>query len=41
MKSIIENGVYEDMYIFGALNPIVIGKEQIELTGCDLGKFGD
>ena len=41
MKTKIENGVYENMCIYGALNPIVIGKKQIELIGCDLQKFGD
>lgn len=36
----IEKETYENMYIFGALNPVVIGKNEIDIIDNDPTKFG-
>ena len=41
MKAKISNGTYENMYIFGAINPVVFGIKQIEFIDCDIQKFGN
>lgn len=37
----ITNGKYENMYIFGALNPIAIGKKEIKEIAGDIDKFAE
>lgn len=36
----IENGTYQSMYIFGAVNPVALGKKEIENIKGDATKFG-
>ncbi len=36
----INTGEYENMYIFGAINPIAIGKKEVEKIDGDIKKFG-
>lgn len=40
MEEDINNGKYENMYIFGAVNPVAIGKKELESIGGDATKFG-
>ncbi len=40
MEQAIEKGEYENMYVFGAINPISIGKRELEIIDEDLNKFG-
>lgn len=41
MKTKIFNHTYDDMYIFGAVNPVVFGEKQIDFVDSDLQKFGN
>lgn len=36
----IENGTYQNMYIFGAVNPVALGKKEMENIKGDTTKFG-
>lgn len=36
----INNGTYENMYIFGAINPVALGKKEMESIKGDATKFG-
>lgn len=36
----IDNGTYENMYIFGALNPVSIGKKELDKIKCSPKKLG-
>ncbi len=37
----INNGTYENMYIFGALNPVSIGKRELDKIKCSPKKLGE
>lgn len=41
IKEDITNKKYENMYIFGAVNPIAIGKREIDIIEGDIEKFGN
>ncbi len=40
MEEDIENGKYENMYIFGAVNPVAIGKKELAFIDKDVTKLG-
>lgn len=37
----IDNGIYKNIYFFGAVNPVAIGKKEIEQIDGDLEKLGE
>lgn len=41
MEEDIDNGKYDNMYIFGAINPISIGKRELDKISRDVEKFGE
>ncbi len=41
MEENMDKGEYENMYLFGALNPIAIGKKEIEIIDGNVSKLGE
>lgn len=41
LKKDIDKGEYENMYVFGAINPIALGKKEVEKIAGDTNKFGE